>query len=438
MTITVDGEVDPEMQTMARVHWTVEIEEPGVALEDTYLEFGVEGAYDRTRDGQWLDDGSFEAFLHGLVPAEDHQVRAVVLVDGTPYASESITLTAGAANNGLPGLTVGGDGDDADADAGGYLLTSILTHPSTAVVMDTHGNYVWWYQPDQDQELIPRAHISRAGDSVIMMLWDSAPNAPDTAVPRLLEVGFDGREIRDLPLPGAHHDFVELPDGTLAVILQDVREVDGRQVIGDTIREISPNGDEVEVWSAWDELTFDTFLQVPPEGDIDWTHANAIDYDEVRDVYHLSLHGLPSIVEIDRASGELNWVMGGMESDFVSDTGGFIPLDGQHQFQVLGDRILVFNNGVYMTGYSEAVEWQLDPEAGTVEVVWSYCSTPPLLSFTMGDASRMEGGDTLITWATAGRIDRVTPEGEIAWSVGGALGGGFGYTTWFAEWPEGS
>lgn len=436
LTFTLDGEIADGISTTATVSWSVELDETDATLESTYLEFGVDDAFDRTRLGLPTEDGSFEAQLYGLVPAEDHGIRAVAVVDGTAYASESITLTAGAPPVGLPSLTTGGNEDGGGEDDGGYLLTSIVSVPSTAVVMDTRGNYVWWYESPVEGQFITRAHLSRAGDSVILLAWDSAPDAPENSVPRILEVGFDGHPIREVPVPGAHHDFVELPDGTLAVLVEDVRTVGAHEVIGDSIIEIAPDGTETEAWSSWDQLDF-ALPPGYPEPTFDWTHANAIDHDGDRDVYHVSLYRMASIVEVDRASGELNWTLGGPQSDFLSPTQGSFLFDGNHQFQMLGDRILAFENGTELTEHSRAVELQLDADLGTAHEVWSYASNPPLLSFTLGDVSRMDGGHTLITWATCGRIDRVTPEGEVAWSVSGALGGGFGYTTWFADWPEG-
>jgi len=434
-TFTLEGDIVAGMPTMATVTWTVDLEDPDAVPDATYLEFGVDDAFDRTRAGRWVAGGDFEADLLGLVPLEDHEIRAVAVLDGATAVSESITLTAGPALSGLPGLSTTGDEDGEDEDGGGYLLTSILSIPSAAVVMDTRGNYLWWYEAELETEFVPRAHLSRSGDAVLVMTWDSAPDAPQGYAPRILEVGFDGEVRREVPVQGAHHDFVELPDGTLAVLVQDRRTEGAIELIGDSILEIAPDGTETVIWSTWDDLE-PVYSPDLPEPTLDWTHANAIDYDEARDVYHVSLYSMGSIVEVDRSQGSLTWMLGGPLSDFSCPTMAMF-FNGQHQFQVMGDRILVFENGTQPTDNSRAVELQLDSAGGTAAEIWSYTSSPALMSYTLGDVSRMDAGDTLVTWATCGRIDRVTAAGEVAWSVSGQIGGGFGYTTWFEEWPEG-
>jgi len=41
----------------------------------------------------------------------------------------------------------------------------------------------------------------------------------------------------------------------------------------------------------------------------------------------------------------------------------------------------------------------------------------------------IRNGNLLVTWATAGQMEEITPEGELVWQPKAALGGGFGYTT---------
>ena len=45
----------------------------------------------------------------------------------------------------------------------------------------------------------------------------------------------------------------------------------------------------------------------------------------------------------------------------------------------------------------------------------------------LGDVARMDNGDTVVDWAVAGEIDRVTEEGEVIWRVNTELGYAFGF-----------
>ena len=121
-------------------------------------------------------------------------------------------------------------------------------------------------------------------------------------------------------------------------------------------------------------------------------------------------------------------MLGGPHSDFELDTGGAEFSTLQHQFEILDDGIVIFDNREADTP-SRAVEYALDEATGVATQRWEHISEPPFFCYGMGDVDRLASGDSLITWSTAGVIDEVSPDGEVQWEVQLDLGAGLGYLT---------
>jgi hypothetical protein len=99
----------------------------------------------------------------------------------------------------------------------------------------------------------------------------------------------------------------------------------------------------------------------------------------------------------------------------------------QHQFEVLEDSFLVFDNDGSTNPTSRVLEYRLDPDSGTAEQIWSYVPDPNLYTFVLGDVNRFDDGDTLITWSVLGQIDRVSDSGSVGWTLNTSIGYIFGF-----------
>ncbi len=419
--ISATAELSEVVSAVVKVRWTVE----GSSPDGTWAEFGTDGELDRRAVAVPGEGGGYEALVWGVKPGSELTIRAVVEQGAERYTSEPLTVTTGYPPSHLPEgqVTTHGDG----SSVGGYLITSVITEPSVAVVLDRDGDYVWWHTLEDavDTVLISRARFSLDGRT-LMYLASTTPTGGGTSQV-VVRLPYDGSEVTVTAVPGAHHDFVEREDGNLALIALDGRDVDGETVQGDRIIEQDPIGAQITVWSAWDHLEYDP--DEPAPVGTGWTHANALDHDTENDVYYLSLRNHNTILAIDRATGEMLRVIGGEGSDFA-DASGYTDLwEWPHQFHVLDGSILAFSSGSAPWFRSEALEYSLDEDAGLAELVWSYTADPPLYSVGYGDASRLVGGHTLITWSAQGQIDEVDEAGELLWQLNLDLGGGVGYVT---------
>lgn len=133
----------------------------------------------------------------------------------------------------------------------------------------------------------------------------------------------------------------------------------------------------------------------------------------------LSMRNVSSVWLVDRATAKVRWRLGGDRSDFtfVDD-----PLGGfsfQHYARMLPDgQVLMFDNGNERENpYSRAVQYRLDPKAGTATMTWQYAHPSKLYSVGGGSAHRKADGNTVIAWAMQSLISEVDPGGELLWEM---------------------
>ncbi len=410
--------------TVAAASWDLGLEE----IEDAYVEFGP-ACGEGVRAPLHLDDGILTGHVLGMKPATEYCLRGVVEAGSETHESAEILLTTGYTPTGLTELSM--EVTDADLVTPGFLSTSTIAPVPSVAILDRDGDYVWWHHAEDEGYMVLRSSLSRDGESVLY-LGTYSEEGDEQQDRFLVQVSIDGSQVDVHRIPGAHHDFVELPDGTIALLVSDTREhpdfddpVDGDKIVEYSLED----GTSVDVWSAWDTLNFSGNVTGDEAGGLDWTHANAIDYHPEDDTYSVSLMLPGAIVTVERATGEVVEQVGGFESDYEFAGGGVHPFTVQHQFQFMGDSLLLFDNGTPDTQESRALELALDANAGVVTKTWSYVTDPSLYCPAMGDVSRFSNGNTLITWGSAGQMEEVTAEGERVWKLNTAIAAGLGYTT---------
>ena len=417
--------ISDEVPTVAVVEWEIVHEDATGAS----VEFGPYQEYEFRAPGVVHADGLVRATLMGMKQHSTYHFRVVETVDEQALVGPDETLETGALLWSLPPLAL--DVHDELRAHQGFLVTSVLAQPSVAVIIDSDGEYVWAHQPEVawDTLFIPRVALSHIGEWVVYHAAASAlGDADDESVERvLIRVGLDGTDEELIPVRNAHHDFVELGDGSFAVLVRDRRLVEGELVEGDQIVEFLPDGSEIVVWSVWDYAEYDPDEEYGEAGS-GWSHANALRYDKDEDVYYVSLCNFDSIVKIDRTRGRELWTLGGDQSHFTNGGGQTTFFRRQHHFEILDDGILVFDNRTTDERSSRVVEYRLDEDRGMAELVWEHENDPPCFALALGDVARLPSSDTLITWSSAGQIDQVTTGGLLRWRLRSDIGAGFGYT----------
>lgn len=425
-SVRFDIEILPSdrIASVSTVTWSVDKED----TEEAWVRFGPQDVSEFTAPCGLGDDGRYETVLLGMKPSTEYRLQAVASIRGVEFASDVQTLVTGGGRKDIPEASLDAETYDPDRAAGGFVYTTLVPGPS--VILDAEGETVWWHSVSQgDGNVITRTHPGRDGGHVLYKTWQGWASAGEySEVREVIRTTLDGEEIQRIPVPYAHHDFLELPDGTITVLEYDRREMYGIDVDGDRLTEVGPDGARTEVWNIWDHTEYD------PDHDYDggnrWGHCNAIDYDAAEDAYLVGCLHFSCIYKIDRASGDLVWTLGGDDSDFEILGGDEEWFTGQHQFQFFDGGLVVFDNGPYGGFETRASEFRVDYEDFVVERIWEYRPDPPFGIYAYGDVSRLPNGNTLITWSTAGQMDEVTPEGDVVWRLNLDLGAAFGYAVW--------
>ncbi len=427
----VHAEIE-DIGTLVTVEWLV----PGSTPQRSWVELTGSDGSETSVEAQRQEDGTYRAQVYQLKPGMVYEYRAAIFKDGYIARSGDYKLTTNTVPVVLPDLDI--YTSDASGGTDGLILTTLISNISYPVILDADSDLVWWYVEDNGKLTATRAQLSVDGESILFNGFNiddyfvgedgSTETAEDDAF--IYKVSLDGTQSSVFTTPTAHHDFTELPDGTLAYLTAEFQEVGGKMVRGDGVAELSPDGSIVQVWSAWDD----------PELYASWydSHyftlpmANALEYVESDDAYYVSIGQVLDggcFLKLDRSSGQLLWVFGGEASDF--DMAAVQrAFSHQHQFDVLDGGLLIFDNGVDNIMDSRAVEYSLDQDSMQADETWSYHADPPLYTYALGDASRLPGGGTMITWGTAGQLDELNPDAELVRQLRTEIGAGIGYISW--------
>ncbi len=244
-----------------------------------------------------------------------------------------------------------------------------------------------------------------------------------------------GKEVNQWILPGfrQHHDLIEKEDGNLIVAV----DKDGLETLEDHIIELGrTSGAVIREWDLRQLLDTDRFDLVHNSND--WLHTNAVWYQEEEDALVVSGRN-QGVVKVS-GDNELIWILAphkgwgkagidgtGPETapfllDAVNEQGVPYPEEvqqglaaapdfdwpwGQHAPMYLPNgNLLLFDNGFMRqfgqagSGYSRAVEYEIDEALGTVRQVWQYGKErgEEMFSNIISDVDYLEAeGNILIT-----------------------------------------
>lgn len=358
----------------------------------------------------------WQALAFGLRPSTEYRFRLEGSWGDEVLIGPEQRFTTGGLPTDAPALTV-----EEDEAVDGYLAVGINNATGGAAVVDGTGAVVWWWPVPHPDLLITR--VMRSDDQRSVLVSSFVPISEyDDSTLALHRVAYDGTLLESIPTPGAHHDFTELPDGTLAWLGGEEREFGGPPIRGDLLIERSPDGEERVVWNCWDDFTYDP---EDPRLDTRFLHANALRYDADTDRYWVGVRNLGALLVIDRQSGEIVERYFGQDSSFPLTAG--TPVAYQHAFTLLDDGFLVMDDRKKEDEVSRAAEFAVDREAGTFAQTWQYESDRGFHIVGLGDALRLDDGDSLLIWSSAGQLQRVTADGRTRFRATTELGTILGY-----------
>ncbi len=195
-------------------------------------------------------------------------------------------------------------------------------------------------------------------------------------------------------------------------------------VLESIIQEFTPEHDLILEWRSWDHMDI-AATSVPGENDLQsnyirFPHINAIDIDDDGNILISSRHA-SEITKIDRQTGDVIWRLGGEHNQFKFVNDLLNGPENQHDIRALGNgHYTVFDNGnEHIPSVSRAVEWKVDTDSMTAELVWEFRDTPDKYSHWMGNHQRLPNGNRLINSADGSlpKITEVRENGEIAFEL---------------------
>jgi hypothetical protein len=148
-------------------------------------------------------------------------------------------------------------------------------------------------------------------------------------------------------------------------------------------------------------------------GGVDWTHGNALKYNEQANTWFLSLAHLQDVVTIDRATGRPIGTIG------LDGTPAVPPFDLQHDpTQLENGNVLMFSTDPD-TLNSGAIEYRDDGDQLTE--VWRRGFDAH--TDYLGQATRLANGNTFVTYGSQGVMEEVDAEGVVVWHGSTGEGG---------------
>ena len=178
------------------------------------------------------------------------------------------------------------------------------------------------------------------------------------------------------------------------------------------IQEFDINHNLVFEWYAHNHLnigdysTLNLFL-----ADFTWMHGNSIEIDLDENLI-LSNRRSSEAIKIDRNTGNVIWILGGPMSDFTFLNDSFNGFSKQHDVRRLQNgNILIFDNGTQHTPQiSRIVEYELNVENMTADLIWEYSHPEEYVGLSMGSVQRLENGNTLINWGNISNSGAIITE----------------------------
>jgi arylsulfate sulfotransferase len=327
---------------------------------------------------------------------------------------------------------------------------------SAVYILDNAGEVVWYYHAEHgagNVHRLPNGNLFYYSDGKRTIEMDMLGNI----VGQWHATGLiDEAPAGSIPVEvdSFHHEATRLPNGNTLVLSSDPRVLEDyptstkdpdapretATVIGDILLEFAPDGSIVKEWKLhdiidpyrishsslssgyWIDRKYEDRLQAPVR---DWTHANAMIYDESDHSAIVSLRHQDAVIKVDWESGELIWILGTHDNwkepwsdKLLTPVGDMQWQYHQHGPSFTGSgsgsgsgTLIMFDNGTnrasafqepmpFPESYSRAVEFDINDETREVSQVWEYRgpADEPFFSFYISDTDRLpETGNILIT-----------------------------------------
>jgi hypothetical protein len=421
-------EINEQVATVLDISWTTE--EPGIS----WVEFGREGEYDMLTPIATEASTEHHFQLVGVAAETELSFRAVTETASGQLISEG-TATTGELPEAIARFRVDSY-DESLASSDRWLLTGYENDDgSWLVAVDRRGGVVWYeHVPDDYMPFSVELNNEEPGVIYNARMREGLRDESRLLATTLLDGVSD-----QVTLPYGHHAMTQLPRGGIAWIGADIRpwqhpgSGEWMDVQGDTVNILTPEGESIELFNAWNWAApqqtawFDTEYF---EGAKDWTHANALSYNERSNTLLLSIRNLALLVEINVETGAVMRTLGGSSPEAYDP--GSTPFSYQHDpnWTETGTILMVSSAPRPDNGRTETVarEYMVLPETHQLREIWSYGIDLGEHAQYHGGARLLTNGNRLVNFGSAGTVHEATADGQTAWALSSTPAAAFGST----------
>ena len=375
-------------------------------------------------------------FLWGMRENRDYKIE-IYTDEEEPELLAVTEFRSGAAPYYLPAMYPGERNLEKTAE--GFVLfqyaaTSYDHVFPVAVMVDTDGEVVWYYEYDQ-------WYLSSFGDvawnpekqTILIGLLKDA-SAYDSLAEEAIEIDLEGNIVWKAPEimsyyygPGSwNHAYYKMKDGsvTFPQVVYDTC------IVGDRIVNLDADS-YAELWS-WD---YRDYFEKPDcsantSGDVwlDWTHTNSVSMFKDEGIVYVNSRNFSTFFKIDMSTGAIIWRLG-KDGDFAfvgNSENPWFELAHEPEINgVNGNKVIFYDNGTAERGFSRIVEYAINETNMTAEMIFEFDGRDlgkGWWSEYWGDADRMQNDNIFVTagfydMQQTSRFFEVTHEGEVVWEL---------------------
>ncbi len=196
------------------------------------------------------------------------------------------------------------------------------------------------------------------------------------------------------------HDLVITPRNTAVLLAYRAVQRD-RPIVEGVVQEVDiPTGKVLFEWHSLDHVGVEeSTVPAPSSGPYDYFHINSVDLDSQGNLLVSARH-TDTLYKVDRATGNIDWRLGGRHSDFAVPPEASFARQHDGRWRSNGE-ISVFDNASDAPGPpSRALVLAVDERAKSVRLRAGFANPDGATSVTQGDNQLFPDGHAFVGWGS--------------------------------------
>jgi hypothetical protein len=295
------------------------------------------------------------------------------------------------------------------------------------MIIDDSGRLVW-FKPIPQGDLAADFRVQTYEGRPVLTWWEGRLFTGDGAGTGVI---YDStyRKIAGVHAGNGYsfdlHEFTLTPRGTALITIyqrfkKNLRNWGGTgmgRIVDSVVQEIDiKTGLVLFEWHSLDDVGLsESYVPVPEKRGFEWDylHVNSVAEDAQGD-FIVSGRNTWTVYKVGRASGHVEWRLGGKKSDFKAGPG--VAFAWQHSARPQADGTLaIFDNDAGtkpVRKNSRALTLALDGVSRTATLKTAFVHPGGLSAATQGNVQLLPNGNQFVGWGSRGYFSEFTPSGE--------------------------